>query len=272
VRLEDATLSLEPRSVDATLDLAILFYRKHWVKLLSLSLLFGAAPVAVGGWRATVGEGWLWAGLLFFFGSPFLGATVVAGAGHHVFGESFTVRNALRHVWRRLFSLILLLPLSRLLLGGLGVLCWGLLWVPVGARVGFLSEVVVLEQLRGTRIGNRLAEIPRGSFLELCGRYLAIASFAAVLAAILFLFADLTGQFLFGVPVLLARISWAVAFEDFGNLLSYDPLLVATLAATWWIVYPLARLAWFFSYLDARIRREGWDVEIAFRVEARRIA
>jgi hypothetical protein len=47
---------------------------------------------------------------------------------------------------------------------------------------------------------------------------------------------------------------------------------VVALASTWWLVYPLARLAWFFCYLDARIRREGWDVEIAFRVEARRIA
>ena len=56
------------------------------------------------------------------------------------------------------------------------------------------------------------------------------------------------------------------------NLLSYDPLLVVALASTWWLVYPLARLAWFFCYLDARIRKEGWDVEIAFRVEARRIA
>ena len=94
-------LALEPRSVGAAIDLAILFYRRHAAKLLALSLLFGAAPVALAGFRATRGDGWLWAVLLFFFGSAFLGAAVVAGAGHHVFGEEFTLRNTLRHLGRR---------------------------------------------------------------------------------------------------------------------------------------------------------------------------
>jgi hypothetical protein len=51
----------------------------------------------------------------------------------------------------------------------------------------------------------------------------------------------------------------------------FDPLVVSALSATAWLVYPLARLAWFFCYLDARIRKEGWDVELAFRIEAGRL-
>jgi hypothetical protein len=272
VRLEDATLALEPRTVGAAIDLAILFYRRHAAKLLALSVLFGAGPVAIAGFRATRGDGWLWAVLLFFFGSAFLGAAVVAGAGHHVFGEEFTLRNTLRHLGRRAGSLLLWLPLARVVLGAVGVMCWGLLWVPVAARYGFLSEVLILEQLRGMRIGRRLEEILKSTHLEACGRYFAIASFAFLVSTVLFLFLDLGSQLLFGVPIFLAKVSWAVAYEDVMNLLSYDPLLVVALASTWWLVYPLARLAWFFCYLDARIRREGWDVEIAFRVEARRIA
>ncbi len=272
MRLEDATLALEPRSVGAAIDLAILFYRKHAAKLLALSALFGAAPVAVAGYRATRGDGWLWAVLLFFFGSAFLGAAVVAGAGHHVFGEEFTLRNTLRHLRRRAGSLFLWLPMARVVLGALGVMCWGLLWAPLAARFGFLSEVLVLEELRGRKIGKRLEEILRGTQVEACGRYLAIASFGLLISTVLFLFLDLGSQLLFGVPLFLAKVSWAVAYEDTVNLLSYDPLLVVALASTWWLVYPLARLAWFFCYLDARIRKEGWDVEIAFRVEARRIA
>ncbi len=54
-------------------------------------------------------------------------------------------------------------------------------------------------------------------------------------------------------------------------MLFYDPLVVATLCGTLWLVYPIARLAWFFCYLDARIRKEGWDVELAFRIEGRRL-
>ncbi len=272
MRLEDATLALEPRSVGAAIDLAILFYRRHAVKLLSLSVLFGLLPVLIGGYRATHGDGWIWALVLFFFGSAFLGAAVVAGAGHHVFGEEFTLKNTLRHLRRRLGSLLFWLPAARIVLALLGAMCWGLLWVPVGARYGFLSEVLVLEQLRGRKIAKRLEEILKSTHVEACGRYFAIASFGLLVSTVLFLFLDLGSQVLFGVPIFLAKVSWAVAYEDVTNLLSYDPLLVSVLASTWWLVYPLARLAWFFCYLDARIRREGWDVEIAFRVEARRIA
>ena len=271
MRLEDATLALEPRSVGAAIDLALLFYRRHAAKLLALSVIFGGPPVALAGFRATRGDGWLWAALLFFFGSAFLGAAVVAGAGHHVFGEEFTLRNTLRQLRRNFLALLLWIPLGRIVLGVLSIMCWGLLWVPVGARYGFLSEVLVLEQLRGVRIGKRLEEILKSTHVEACGRYLAIATFALLVSTVLFLFLDLGSQALFGVPILLAKVSWAVAYEDVMNLLSYDPLLVVALASTWWLVYPLARLAWFFCYLDARIRREGWDVEIAFRVEARRI-
>jgi hypothetical protein len=271
LRLEEATLAFEPRSVGTSIDLAILFYRRHAAKLLALSVLFGAVPVALGGLRAASGDGWLWAAVLFFFGSPFLGAAVVAGAGHHVFGDEFTLRNALVHFRQRLPGLLVVLPLARAIFGALGIMCWGLAWVPLASRYGFLSEVMLLEQLRGLRIGKRLEEILKNAFVEACGRYFAIASFALLVSVTLFLFLDLSSQFLFGVPILVAKVSWAVAFEDVKNLLSYDPLPVVAFASVLWLVYPLARLAWFFCYLDARIRKEGWDVEIAFRVEARRI-
>jgi Zn-dependent protease with chaperone function len=144
-------------------------------------------------------------------------------------------------------------------------------WVPLAVRYGFLSEVTLLEQLKGLRVGRRVEEILRNHFIEACGRYATIAHFAMALSVMLFLLLDLGSQFLFGFPIFVGKLSWAFAFEDGANLLMYDPLLVATLSATWWIVYPIARLSWFFCYLDARIRKEGWDLEIAFRVEARRL-
>ncbi|MGH9337745.1 MAG: hypothetical protein ACRD21_28670, partial [Vicinamibacteria bacterium] len=148
----------------------------------------------------------------------------------------------------------------------------GLLFVPLAARYGFLSEVLVLERLRGFRIGKRLEEILRHNHAEACGRYFAIALFALLVSTVIFVFLDLGSQFLFGAPIFIAKVSWAVAYDDVTNLFSYDPLLLIALASTWWLVYPLARIAWFFCYLDARVRKEGWDVEIAFRVEARRLA
>ena len=272
MKLEEATLALEPRSVGACIDLAILFYQRHIGKLLPLSLLFGAIPVTLGMLAAADGNGWLLSGLLFFFVSPFLGAAVVAGAGHHVFGEDFTIRNALLYTYRRLPALLFWLPAARIVYALIGIMCWGIFSIPAATRYGFLSEVLTLEQLRGSRILKRLEEILRNSFLEACGRYTAILAFTFCVGLTLFLLFDLGAQFLFGAPILMAKVSWAVAVEDIVNLLSYDPLLVGALSATWWLVYPLARLAWFFCYLDARVRKEGWDVEIELRVEARRLS
>lgn len=272
MKLEAATLVLEPRSVGECIDLAVLFYRRHATKLLSLSLLFGAIPVAAGVVGSSSGTGWLWSGLLFVFVSPFLGAAVVAGAGHHVFGEEFTIKAALRHMRARLGTLALLLPVARLAYSAVSVMCWGLLTVPVATRYGFLSEVVILEQLKGYRIAKRCEEILRDMYLEACGRYTAIAAFAFGVSLILFILIDLGSAVLLGIPVFATKVSWAMAADDILNLLAYDPLLVGALSATWWLVYPLARLAWFFCYLDARVRKEGWDVEIALRVEARRLS
>jgi hypothetical protein len=271
MKLENATLALEPRSVGECIDLAVLFYRRHASKLLTMSLLFGGVPVAAGVVASRGGTGWLWSGVSFFLVSPFLGASVIAGAGHHVFGEDFTVGNALRQVSSRLVTLLVALPAARLAVAAVSLTCWGVLTVPVAARYGFLSEVVILEQLERYRIAKRCEEILRDVWVEACGRYAAIAGFAFGLSIVLFLLFDLGSRALFGIPVFVAKISWAVAADDVVNLLAYDPLVVGVLSATCWLVYPLARLAWFFCYLDARVRKEGWDVEIALRVEARRL-
>ncbi len=273
MRLEAATMALEQRSVGATIDLAILFYRQHAPQMLALTVIFGAIPTTIGAYRAAAhGDGWLWSGLAFFFVSPFLGAALVAGAGHHVFGEEFTVGNALRYFWSRIGALLVLLPFGRAILGLLTLMCWGVFTVPLASRYGYLSEALILERLRVWRVGKRLEEILRNRFFESCGRYLAIVSFASVVAVTLFSFIDVSSWLLLGIPIFFGKVSWAVAFDDMANLFSYDPVLVATWTATCWLVYPLARLAWFFCYLDARIRKEGWDVEIDFRVEARRLA
>lgn len=54
-------------------------------------------------------------------------------------------------------------------------------------------------------------------------------------------------------------------------MLWYDPKVVTVLMGVLWLVYPLARMAWFFCYLDQRIRNECWDVELDFRRDARRL-
>jgi hypothetical protein len=88
----------------------------------------------------------------------------------------------------------------------------------------------------------------------------------------LFVLVDLAAGMLFDWPILIGRISGlGYMLEELATLLSRDPRVAAALVTVAWLVYPVTRLAWMFCYLDVRIRQEGWDVELDFRVEARRL-
>jgi hypothetical protein len=270
MKVESARLAIEPRSVGACIDLACLFYRVHSLKLLGLTLVFGGPVTLIVYWLTSTTEwGWFWAGATFFFLTPFLGAAVVAGAGHWAFGDPFTVPRSLAALWKRLWSLSSLLILTRLALALISFMCWGFPFIPLATRYGFIPEIVVLEQLRGRRIEARTNEIMRHTFWAAAGRYLVIGLFAAAAWISIFTVIDLGSTVLLGIPIFFGRLSFFG--QEIFYLMFYDPLVVSTASATAWLVYPLARLAWFFCYLDARIRKEGWDVELAFRIEAGRL-
>jgi hypothetical protein len=55
-------------------------------------------------------------------------------------------------------------------------------------------------------------------------------------------------------------------------MLLRDPRCLTVFAAAVMLVYPIVRLAWFFCYIDLRVRRDCWDMELLFRQEARRLA
>ncbi len=272
MKIDEARLVIEPRSVGACIDLAILFYRAHVGKVVGLTLCFGAPLTLAAYWLTLATDnGWLWSALALFFVTPFLGAALVAGAGRWVFGDPFSVGSALRVTASRSWSLLYTLTLTRVGTGLTLLLCWGLPSIPLATRFGFLPEVILLEQLQGSRIGRRLGEIMKHTFWDATARFAAIAFFGLAVFLSIFVSIDIGSGTLLGFPILIGRVSSNFFFEETVNLLLYDPLVVSTICGTLWLVYPLARLAWFFCYLDARIRKEGWDVELAFRVEARRL-
>ena len=107
------------------------------------------------------------------------------------------------------------------------------------------------------------------------GACFTIGFFGAIAVLSLFVLADKGVEFFLGVPIFWGRVSSdvpaAVLFQEALNLIRYDPLAITAFHATLWLVYPVARLAWFFCYLDVRIRKECWDVELDFRIEAQRL-
>ena len=45
-------------------------------------------------------------------------------------------------------------------------------------------------------------------------------------------------------------------------LMTTDPRVLAMLTAFILLVYPIGRLAWFFTYIDLRVRLDCWDMEL----------
>jgi hypothetical protein len=55
------------------------------------------------------------------------------------------------------------------------------------------------------------------------------------------------------------------------QLIGRDPLFAATFVAAGLFAYQIARVAWFFVYVDARVRRDCWDLELVLAREAKRL-
>jgi hypothetical protein len=131
----------------------------------------------------------------------------------------------------------------------------------VRAARPFLNEVVLLERnpQRATTLGGmttslRSANLHEGSMAELFGHWLSAAC-VAVLATI---------------SLWLALWYLRLQLFDVG---AFDrPMFEIWLPVAMWIVGGYLVVVRYLSYLDLRIRREGWELELRMRGEAAKMA
>lgn len=272
MRIDGAVFSIERRPVGACIDLAVVFLRAHFLPVMLLTLLF-ALPHCVGTWWVMTYHGWVFAACVALFGfvSPFAGAALVAAAGPRLFGDSFSIRRSLGLVLRRIIPLTLIGLTAR----GLTYMASTVLIFPgylLATRYGFLAEVFLLEQCPLRKYEARLNDLLSMTYRLQLGRLIGLVAFFTVTVTCLFLLLDTASGTLLGLPVLLGRFSGLENLEvELTVFLTEDPLVGTTWIAMMWLVYPLARLAWMFCYLDVRIAQEGWDMDLAFRIEAQRL-
>jgi hypothetical protein len=203
---------------------------------------------------------------------------LMTGAAPCAFGEPFTFRGT----W------------SRLGWPGVGLILWGLLmrcaiglglvaflfpgWY-LGVRSGFFVEQSALSKMARHLHDRRADELLKGEIADLFLRSAAIAVFCGLLWVVLLFTADFASSRLFGFPLLLGRLQVDLSYlENFGDVLVYaagflwgDPIVLTAALAVAFLVYPLGRLAWFFCYIDVRVRRDCWDMELQIIQEAERL-
>lgn len=138
-------------------------------------------------------------------------------------------------------------------------------WFVIFSIWPYLNEVILLERNPLTRRGaNRMTTMRRnsalhsGSFGDLFGRWVVSVMIAATLLAAISLGLWMLGSMLGATEVPPGEVLGQVFY-------------VVYLPAAIWIVVQFFSVVRFLSYLDLRIRREGWEVELQLRAEAARM-
>jgi hypothetical protein len=149
--------------------------------------------------------------------------------------------------------------LYQVLLRGLFVPLVATMFIPCSLWP-YLSEVVLLERnpLRRRRAQmstwRRVRALHGGSGGDLFARWLAAIAFGAILFFALWI------SMQYGALLLLNEKLWGAA--------AFTVLYPLAL----WIVVGYFTVVRFLGYLDLRIRREGWEVELMMRAEGARLA
>lgn len=270
MKVEDCIVTVERRQVGGCIDLAFVFTRQFALPLYKLTLWFAAPSIflswlAANSMRHDVAIPCL---LIFGFFQTLTSGAIVATVGPQVFGVPITTRNAMKGLLSRLIPFVFLSVLSRLT-----GFC---LFVPmlfVFAWCGHLPEVMFLERTKLNSVPQRLSWLCKGGgFSRNLGRLVTIGAFWFVFAVGIFMILDIASGIVFNFPILFGTLAPGPDQRAaLASRLVDDPVVITTAQISLWLTYPIVRLAWFFCYLDQRIRNECWDLELQFRVEAARL-
>jgi hypothetical protein len=294
-QVERAAVSLEPRTTTNCLDVATLFYGRHAGAMLRAWAIV-ALPACVivyllGRWY---GFDVRLALVAVYAATVFEGVLVTLAAVPALFGSRLSLRGGLANARGRVSLLVVSTILARSVAGiGPGLLLfsqeWGLAllgfvltlfpcgWLAV--RTGFLAETAALRGLDERLHDQRTARLLREESGDLYSRACWIVIYFVMLWMVVFVTLDFAWYLVAGESPLVSRVLEILEFSrEFGEAVSdawmiliHDPGLQVELTAAGLLVYPLARLAWLFCYLDVRVRKDCWDMQLQFAEEVRRL-
>jgi hypothetical protein len=252
---ERTLVLIRERSFLEVLDLALVVIRRRALTL-GLTLVVGALPFALlNRWllesiqaedpEAPLVPIWLW---LIALESPWATAPLTVVLGGLMFGDRPPLGRVLRVLGSRLIPMVFYQGILRASLLTIVFL------VPVLiARLPFLDEVILLERGTWSSVVSRCNNLTRERGSDLFARWIGQVFFAG-----LFLLA-----FWFGGTNLLQL----VVFQG-------EPLWIETDDIPWtewpvqvgtWIAVGFFGVVRFLTYIDQRIRLEGWEIELRMK-------
>lgn len=281
MRLDRATIPLEPRSVGHCIDLATSFFAAHAPILAALNLL-AALPVVliVQFWCHDRPFAWLIAaGVCLLVTGP-LGILLIRGVAEATFGDPLTWEGLLRTPSTLVRVTANVLGARVLIAIGLALcILPGLL---VASRWGFLTESHVLSKLHRKGHDRRTGESIKAEYSDLTLRLALLIVFGGFLWLLMLLTLDAAVTVVWGGSPFVGRLSelgqdigigfdGEVFFTDLGTLMFQDRAALILQVVAFFLVYPVIRIAWYFCYIDLRVRRDCWDMELALQHATRQL-
>ncbi|MBL8816411.1 MAG: hypothetical protein JNL58_10290 [Planctomyces sp.] len=278
MKIEECIVTVERRSLGGCIDLAFVFCREFAGPIFRQWLIFAIPSCLAVFLLSSFSFAMLLPSILIFmFFSTFFAGTLVSSIGPQVFGVPMSARASIRTLRSRIWSYLAYSTLLRMLQFFLGA-CLCYTTVPalfVTALLGHLPEVILLEQSKMDNVMKRLNWLSRGGgYSRYLGRLFVLMFLWIIFSFGLFIIIELLAYTLFNVPIFFTKIPTDLSVDFSERLTSLthdDPLFLTSLHLSIWLPYPLLRLAWFFCYLDQRIRNECWDLDLQFRAEANRL-
>jgi hypothetical protein len=242
---ERTLVQIRERTFLEVLDLALVVLHDRPLAL-GLAALAGIAPLAGGNaWLCRDPEFPLpLFALLVFLEAPWATAPLTIVLGALMFDQRLRSGQVL---WRMVqaFPALLLYQLALRLFLAVSVF---LGWL-IPARLLFLNEVILLERVRWWKVPGRCSELCARRGGDLFGQWLAQLFFGAVFIACAWLG---TGTVISALTT--SEMTWEVPGWGDVYSLRFQVLL--------WLVLVFFAVARFLTYLDHRIRKEGWEIQL----------
>lgn len=297
MQLDRTEIVIRKRSTLELFDLSLQVIKRHWLAIAITSALLGV-PLLILDSLATVwmlnqnsldlaeqeggSAGWrhFWhVATLYTLQFPLVSLPTTVYLGHRIFYQDMPVAHLLRRLWPIAGRCLLVLGIVRLGLIGL------VLELLIDRQVAFdfTIEFWFFVVAAGLALFNRATSpfAPEVLGLELCPlrtppagsisyrvrsralhRYTASQNLPRFFAAVFFgclMFCMLIGTQLFIVGAITGGWSWNAWFDHCGLQISL------------WCVGMFLAVFRFLSYLDNRIRLEGWEIELRLKAEAARL-
>ncbi|MFK7776790.1 MAG: hypothetical protein QM501_01550 [Gimesia sp.] len=289
MRFDHVNIALVPRNSANCLDLAIMFYGRFLAPILKLWALF-AIPACTLVYLLSyyfLVDLRVAITVAYFITSP-LGVLLTWNTALFTFGNSTSFPSWKRQLNPQLLLLmirclidrtVLFLGLALIFFSGNAFIILGFIYllfpgIWLALRNGFRVEQSSLNYAgiashQGTSHDHRMKDLISHDFGTLFFRGAVTFLFCYLLTFVLFITFDYLCYSLLEFPILIGQIPSVFDPESIDQsvsniilLMTSDPRVLTFLTGFILLIYPIGRIAWFFTYIDLRVRRDCWDMEL----------